>query len=79
MRLAAQLERLTHNDDIFVEEGASRLKVRHLNKDRAAFDEVMTAEPPVDHRGLVNHESQIVLAHGYFSRVWSSNGWGSRF
>lgn len=69
LRLAAQLERLTHNDDIFVEEGGSRLKVRHLNKDRSAFDEVMTAEPPVDHRSLVHHESQIVLAHAYFSRV----------
>lgn len=69
VRLAAQLERLTHNDDIFVEEGGSRLKVRHLNKDRAAFDEVMTAEPPVDHSSLAHDESQIVLAHAYFSRV----------
>ncbi|PVW05513.1 hypothetical protein DEA06_05270 [Microbacterium sp. Gd 4-13] len=68
-RLAAQLERLTHNDDVFVEEGGSRLKVRHLNKDRAAFEEVMTAEPPVDHIGLAHRESQIVLAHAYFSRI----------
>lgn len=68
-RLAAQLERLTHNDEIFVEEGGSRLKVRHLNKDRSAFDEVMTAEPPVDHGALVHNESQIVRAHAYFSQV----------
>lgn len=69
IRLAGQLERLTHNDDIYVEEGESRLKVRHLNKDRPAFDEVMTAEPPVDHSDLVHADSQIALAHAYFSRV----------
>ncbi|GAA1645741.1 GmrSD restriction endonuclease domain-containing protein [Microbacterium flavum] len=68
-RLAGQLERLTHNDEIYVEEGDSRLKVRHLNKDRAAFDEVMIAEPPVDHAGMVHSDSQIVRAHAYFSTV----------
>lgn len=68
-RLSGQLERLTHNDDIYVEEDDSRLKVRHLNKDRAAFDEVMSAEPPVDHSALIYADSQIVRAHGYFSTV----------
>lgn len=68
-RLAGQLERLTHNDEIYVEEGDSRLKVRHLNKDRTAFDEVMSAEPPVDHADLAHADSQIVAAHGYFSTV----------
>ncbi|WP_193597598.1 DUF262 domain-containing protein [Microbacterium sp. YJN-G] len=69
MRLAGQLERLTHNDDVYVEDGEGRLKVRHLNKDRDAFDEVMTAEPPVDHGDLKHADSQIVRAHAYFSRV----------
>lgn len=68
-RLAGQLERLTHNDDIYVESGDSRLKVRHLNNDRAAFDEVMLAEPPVDHGDLEHHDHQIVAAHRYFSMV----------
>lgn len=68
-RLAAQLERLTHNDEIYVEDGDSRLKVRHLNKDHAAFDEVISAEPPVDHADLTHAESQIVAAHAYFSTV----------
>src|SRR5690606_31795424 len=68
-RLAGQLERLTHNDDIYVEDGDSRLKVRHLNKDRDAFDEVMLTEPPVDHDDLIHSDSQIVKAHAYFSRV----------
>lgn len=76
VRLAAQLERLTHNDDIFVEEGGSRLKVRHLNKDRAAFDEVMTAEPPVDHRSLVHHSPRLSL-HTRTSPASSNSGLGS--
>jgi hypothetical protein len=68
-RLAGQLGRLTHNDDVYVEEGDTRLKVRHLNKDQAAFDEVMSAEPPIDHAALAHAESQIVAAHAYFSTV----------
>lgn len=69
VRLAGQLERLTHNDEIYVEEGDSRLKVRHLNRDRDAFDEVMSAEPPVDHADLRHSDSQIVAAHAYFSAI----------
>lgn len=69
VKLSGQLERLTHNDENFVEEGDSRLKVRHLNKDRGAFDEVMTAEPPIDHADLANAGSQISAAHAYFSTV----------
>lgn len=68
-RLSGQLERLTHNDEIYVEDGDIRLKVRHLNKDQVAFDEVMTAEPPVDHADLTHFDSQIVATHAYFSTV----------
>ena len=68
-RLSGQLERLTHNDEIYVEDGEIRLKVRHLNKDQAAFDEVMLADPPVDHSDLAHSDSQIVAAHRYFSTV----------
>lgn len=69
VRFAGQLERLTHNDDVYLESHESRLKVRHLNKDREAFDEVMTAEPPVDHADLKHADSQIIAAHAYFSTV----------
>jgi hypothetical protein len=69
VRLSGQLERLTHNDEIFVQDGESRLKVRHLNKDKAAFDEVMSADPPVDHSELTHSDSQIVAVHRYFSTV----------
>lgn len=70
-RLAAQLDRLTHNDEIYVDEEESRLKVRHLNKDRPAFDEVMTAEPPVDHAAMSSSETRIVAAHKFFTTVVS--------
>ncbi len=50
--LAGQLDRLTHNEDIYVPGAETRLKLRHSNRDRAAFDEVMDAEAPVDHEAL---------------------------
>lgn len=68
-RLSGQLERLTHNDEIYVDDDEVRLKVRHLNNDRPAFDEVMTSEPPIDHVNLKHSESQIAAAHGYFTTV----------
>lgn len=66
-RFASQLESLTHNPANFVPEGDSRLKVRHLNNDHGAFDEVMTAEAPVDYVSLKHAESRIVKAHQYFT------------
>jgi hypothetical protein len=66
-RFASQLESLTHNSANFVPEGESRLKVRHLNNDHEAFDEVMTAEAPVDYASLKHSESRIVKAHQYFT------------
>ncbi len=81
-RLVGQLEHLTHNDQIYLDEGQSRLKVRHLNKDQAAFDEVMSADPPVDHRDLRHSDSQIVQAHAYFSAVagqWLGDPGSTRF
>ncbi|GAA3294919.1 DUF262 domain-containing protein [Arthrobacter citreus] len=68
-KLAGQLEDLTHNSEKYVADGASPLKLRHLNKDKDAFDEVLTAEPPIDYEDLVHEDSQIVAAHRYFSTV----------
>lgn len=65
--LASQLDRLTHNEHIYVPAGATRLKVRHSNKDREAFDEVMSAEAPVDHSGLGHAGARLVRAHAYFT------------
>lgn len=64
--LAGQLESLTHNQATFVPAGESRLKIRHTNRDHAAFDEVMDAEPPVDHDGLMHASSKITRAHAFF-------------
>lgn len=63
---AAQLEFLTHNTAMFVREGESGLKLRHVNRDRAAFEEVMLAAAPVDHSSLKNRDSLIVRAHEFF-------------
>ena len=69
VKLAGQLDDLTHNSEKYVDDGESRLKLRHLNRDGAAFTEVMLAEPPVDYDQLRQRDSQIVAAHRYFSAV----------
>ncbi|CAN7242234.1 DUF4268 domain-containing protein [Knoellia sp. LjRoot47] len=70
--LAGQLESLTHNQANFVASQSSRLKIRHTNRDQAAFDEVMGADPPIDHGSLRHSGSRIVRAHGYFTAVVSA-------
>ncbi len=65
--LAGQLDRLTHNEDIYVPGAKTRLKLRHSNKDRDAFDEVMDAEAPVDHEALRHSAARVVRAHEYFT------------
>jgi alkylated DNA nucleotide flippase Atl1 len=65
--LAGQLDRLTHNEDIYVPGAKTRLKLRHSNKDRDAFDEVMDAEGPVDHEALRHSAARVVRAHEYFT------------
>jgi alkylated DNA nucleotide flippase Atl1 len=71
--LSGQLDRLTHNEDIYVSGSSTRLKLRHSNKDREAFDEVMDAEVPVDHGSLSNAATRIVRAHEYFTAAVA--GW----
>lgn len=68
-RLSSQLESLTHNSSNFIADGEPLFKVRHLNNDRAAFDEVMGAESPVDHASLSSADARIVRAHQYFTTV----------
>jgi len=67
--LAAQLGQLTHNQEIYVHGLPTRLKLRHSNKDREAFDEVMNAEAPVDHGDLLHAAARVTRAHLYFSEV----------
>ena len=65
--LAGQLDRLTHNEGIYVPAPNTRLKLRHSNRDRVAFDEVMDAEVPVDHEVLAHSAARVVRAHEYFT------------
>lgn len=65
--LEARLNFLTHNDTNFVGDGESALKLRHTNRDRPAFDEVMLAAPPVDHAALAHRSSLLTQAHEYFA------------
>ncbi len=64
--LSGQLDVLTHNLELYVTGGGTRLKLRHTNRDRAAFDEVMNAEPPVDHDALKHSGSLLARAHRFF-------------
>jgi len=67
--LAGQIGRLTHNEEMYSPGAPTRLKLRHSNKDGAAFTEVMDAETPVDHDNLMHASSRIVRAHGYFAEA----------
>lgn len=65
-QMQEQLQWLTHNASAFVSDGAVTLKLRHTNRDRAAFDEVMLADPPVDYSELAHRNSLVARAHAYF-------------
>lgn len=75
--LAAQLDRLTHNEAMYMPDAPTTLKLRHSNKDRGAFDEVMDADAPVSHDALEHGASRIVRAHAYFCEAvaaWLEDG-----
>lgn len=67
LHLMGQLQALVHNQGYFVQDGQSNLKLRHSNRDRAAYNEVMTAEIPIHHGSLEHASSLLVKAHEYFS------------
>ncbi|PUB19873.1 uncharacterized protein DUF4357 [Promicromonospora sp. AC04] len=75
--LASQMETLTHNSASFVQDESDRLKIRHTNRDRAAFEEVMRADPPIDHERLTHATSRLASAHRYFMsevQMWLGPG-----
>jgi hypothetical protein len=63
-----QLEALTHNPGVFISEGDVALKLRHTNRDRAAYDEVMLAQPPIAYDDLEHRSSLLAGAHEFFAR-----------
>lgn len=71
-QLNGQVEALTHNPGVYVGEGDVALKLRHTNRDRAAFDEVMLSEPPVAYDSLQHKTSLLARGHRYFAEQISS-------
>lgn len=65
-QLAAQLEGLVHNPAHYVNDGDT-LKLQHTNRDRAAFLEVMQADPPIQYAQLDHAGSLIARAHQFFA------------
>lgn len=65
--LSGQLDFLTHNSAMFLGTHQPGLKLRHSNRDREAFEEVMLAPAPVDHQALDHRGSLIVGAHEFFA------------
>ncbi|MDH6277620.1 hypothetical protein M2118_000583 [Aurantimicrobium minutum] len=64
--IAKQLEALVENAEYFTQEPEEKFKVWPTNRDRAAFNEVMSAELPIDYSSLSNVNSRMVEAHSFF-------------
>ncbi|TYL54025.1 GmrSD restriction endonuclease domain-containing protein [Agromyces mariniharenae] len=64
--LTGQLEFLTHNSAMFLGSDQPGLKLRHTNRDRGAFREVMQAIPPIEYAALSHRDSLLVKAHEFF-------------
>ena len=71
-QLAGQLTGLTHNSPHFIQGDGIALKLRHSNRDRDAYDQVMDADPPIDYDSLESTSSLIVRAHQYFAEQIAS-------
>lgn len=64
---ALRLEALVKNPAPFCEQHEDQFKVWPTNRDRAAFNDVMSAEPPVSYASLEYHGERLVDAHRYFA------------
>ena len=74
---SGRLEYLIQNDKRFCKADEDRYKVWPTNRDRPAFNEVMTAPYPVDYGSLTHKSSKLVHAHRFFSeqaRAWLDAG-----
>lgn len=66
---AMRIEALVTNAEPFWEGADDRFKVWPTNRDRAAFNEVMGASPPVAYSDLANTSARLVAAHRYFAEM----------
>src|SRR5262249_17741150 len=72
---ALRIEPLVTNADPFCSRAEDRFKVWPTNRDRAAFNAVMAAKPPVDYDAVGHRGERMVEAHRFFSeqaREWLS-------
>jgi len=72
---AARIDPLVRNAEPFCSHPEDRFKVWPTNRDRAAFNAVMAAAPPVDHKAIGYSNERMVEAHRFFSeqaREWLS-------
>jgi hypothetical protein len=67
--LARQLADLVENAEHFRERPEDRYKVWPTNRDRSAFNEVMSAANPVEYETLENSDSRMLKAHRYFANA----------
>src|SRR5665213_2493507 len=62
-----RLEALVTNPDAFCEREEDRFKIWPTNRDRPAFNAVMSAATPVDYEALEDASSKMVAAHKFFA------------
>lgn len=70
---ALRIEALVRNQEPFCSKPEDQFKVWPTNRDRAAFNAVMGAKPPVNYEALGHRGERMVEAHRYFSeqaREW---------
>jgi len=75
---ALRIEPLVRNPDPFCSNPEDQFKVWPTNRDRSAFNAVMSAKPPVDYDAIGHRGERMIEAHRFFSakaREWlSKNG-----
>ncbi len=65
--IAQQVRDLVENPAHFCATNEDRYKVWPTNRDRAAFNEVMSAQPPIAYNRLDNSHSRMAHAHEFFA------------
>lgn len=73
---ARRIEDLVRNPEHFCATPADALKVWPTNRDRAAFNQVMRATPPVTYDQLAQPAAKMTQAHRYFNQAigeWIGN------
>src|SRR3954452_8343155 len=74
---AMRLEALVRNPGAFCDQHEDQFKVWPTNRDRAAFNNVMAAVPPISYPSLEHSQERLVEAHRYFAeqaREWLQLG-----